>query len=238
MRWYQTFRACEKFAEHGGAGAFRPSRCRTNSRHIPDMSQVFRERFGATSASPDRPYIFLKAVIAILIAVISGVWPPSSARAQCLHSLEFIDLGLPPGDINNIAPVSVADVQCAVLTALWGIGGKIGPLPGCLVGPPARADVNCDGNVDIADVLIIINLALGTPLDPVLDANADGCPDKCAPPKVRTAFATTFNGQSTGSGYRVRPASITPALPGIASDGVYDLRARPLDRIPTGDPPQ
>ena len=40
-------------------------------------------------------------------------------------------------------------------------------------------DLNCDGTIDVVDVMLSILQALGTPLSEVLDSNGDDVPDAC-----------------------------------------------------------
>jgi hypothetical protein len=86
------------------------------------------------------------------------------------------------GDVNGSGFTNVADVQCALLTVLWSIGGKVGPAPACL-GPadPSVVDVICDGALTVADVQVIISFSLLQVPPEALDTNANGCADACEP---------------------------------------------------------
>jgi hypothetical protein len=84
----------------------------------------------------------------------------------------------PLGDVDGNGVIDVVDVQCTVVTSLWQLSG--GPLPSCLYkNDPKYANLDCGAKVDVIDVQLTIGVAIGKPLDPVLDANGDGCPDSC-----------------------------------------------------------
>ncbi|NUN12024.1 MAG: right-handed parallel beta-helix repeat-containing protein [Myxococcales bacterium] len=84
------------------------------------------------------------------------------------------------GDVNGDNFINVSDTQCGILTSLWVLDNQSGPPPGCLkAGNPKYANVDCDSSVTIVDVNLIISLALGAPLNPLIDANANKCPDSC-----------------------------------------------------------
>jgi hypothetical protein len=73
--------------------------------------------------------------------------------------------------------VTIVDVQCTILVVLGQFSGVV---PGCLAeGVLAAADLDCDSSVTVGDVVSVININLGVPLDPQVDTNADGCPDSC-----------------------------------------------------------
>lgn len=50
--------------------------------------------------------------------------------------------------------------------------------------PPVIGDLNCSGKVDVVDVQVMINVALGIELPSDLDANGDGYVDDCSPDDV------------------------------------------------------
>lgn len=177
---------------------------------------------------------YLLRFLSILSATVLFIGGPRITSAECLHSLSFIDMGTPPGDLTGDNLVSVTDVQCGILVSLWQLAGSLGTAPICLNGDPALADVQCDGGTNVADVIILITLALSAPLSPELDGDGDGCPDTCTPPQVRDGFATYTYGESAGGIYRLRPAPVTPQLPASSSGGGYILKARPFDHIANG----
>ncbi|NUN14379.1 MAG: hypothetical protein HUU55_12180 [Myxococcales bacterium] len=183
--------------------------------------------------NPNRlgPFVVCVAAAAVFFADFRSV------SAQCIHSLSFVDLGSPPGELTGDGIINVTDVQCAVVVSLWTLSGSSGTPPSCLKGPPVRADVQCDGNINIVDVIIQINLALQAPLDPALDKDGDLCPDDCAAPQVVAGFPTYTRGETNGGGFRLRPAPISIPTPTSASGGGYILKARPLHTIPEGEQP-
>lgn len=94
----------------------------------------------------------------------------------------------PLGDLNGNGDVNIVDAQCAILTALWALGGYVTSPPQCLIDPTgSAADVNCDGQPNIVDVQLIIAVALNQPLDPAIDGNGNGCPDVCEEPECGDA---------------------------------------------------
>ncbi len=86
------------------------------------------------------------------------------------------------GDVTGDGTVTVVDVQCTVLTSLWVLATPGSPSPGCLAVGPTAADLNCDGAIDVTDVVAAVHMALGIPLEPAVDANGDGCADSCPAP--------------------------------------------------------
>jgi hypothetical protein len=86
------------------------------------------------------------------------------------------------GDTNGSGSTNVADVQCAILTVLWNLSGATSQAPSCLAGAPVTTvDTDCNGQLNVSDVLIIVHFALlGKPPAP-LDQNTNGCPDACEP---------------------------------------------------------
>ncbi|NUN14047.1 MAG: lamin tail domain-containing protein, partial [Myxococcales bacterium] len=85
----------------------------------------------------------------------------------------------PPGDIDGSTKTNVNDVQCEILMTLWVLGGKVAPLPICLKAEVVDADINCDGALNVSDVQLVIQLALGAQLSPLIDGDGDGCADLC-----------------------------------------------------------
>jgi hypothetical protein len=84
------------------------------------------------------------------------------------------------GDLDQSGTNDVVDVQCAIVTVLWNLNGADpGAVPGCLDSAPTATDVNCDASIDVTDITLIIQFALGAPLDPAIDSDQDGCHDAC-----------------------------------------------------------
>jgi agmatine/peptidylarginine deiminase len=81
------------------------------------------------------------------------------------------------GDINLSGSTNVVDIQCLIVAVLNEAVGQ--PLPACVVIDPSEVDLNCDGNLDVTDVIFNIQSTLGVPMDIAVDANGNGCPDAC-----------------------------------------------------------
>jgi len=89
------------------------------------------------------------------------------------------------GDVDASETLSIVDVQCTLLMALWELGGGVGDPPECVVGDLLAADMNCDQTTTIQDVMLAVAFVLGAPFDPAIDANGNACPDSCElPPEV------------------------------------------------------
>jgi hypothetical protein len=86
------------------------------------------------------------------------------------------------GDLTANGDSSVADVLCSVLVSLWLQAGKITPLPACMSQPVHLADLDCDGAVDVSDILLTVHSALDLSLPAAVDANLDACHDDCSAP--------------------------------------------------------
>lgn len=109
----------------------------------------------------------------VVVVVISALWAgsaPSTASAACLS---------PVADLNASGLTDVVDSQCSILLSLWALGGKITAKPSCLPGPESTADVNCDGDINVVDTVVVTQVALKAPLDSVIDKNGNQCPDVC-----------------------------------------------------------
>jgi len=87
----------------------------------------------------------------------------------------------PTGDLDGTGATNVVDTQCGLLAVLAVLtGGTEAVPPECLAdGDLQRADVTCDGSVDVTDVLIVIQIALDLPLETAIDSDQDSCPDLC-----------------------------------------------------------
>ncbi len=101
---------------------------------------------------------------------------PSLAQAMC---------GQVPGDINQSGEANVADVQCAILVALYEQNPTdADSFLSCLGSQPMdAADLQCDASVNVVDVVLSITYALEAPLSLEIDVDGDLCPDACAPPE-------------------------------------------------------
>lgn len=85
----------------------------------------------------------------------------------------------PHGDVNGDGALSVIDVQCAINVALAELEGAA--LPGCVAAGAGAliADLDCTLAVDVGDIIVGIQLALGAPLSAAIDNDASGIPDAC-----------------------------------------------------------
>lgn len=84
-----------------------------------------------------------------------------------------------PGDVTLSGTTTVTDVQCVILTTLWELDPSASALPLCLPSTKLVADVDCNGTVNVADVINVIQLTLGAPLALELDFDQDGCTNVC-----------------------------------------------------------
>ncbi len=84
------------------------------------------------------------------------------------------------GDVDANGQVSIVDLQCGILTSLWLLGGKVSAVPQCAVRPLDTLDDNCDGQVDVTDLQVLILRVLDLPLSSAQDGDGDGCIDACA----------------------------------------------------------
>lgn len=80
----------------------------------------------------------------------------------------------PALDVNVSADITVADVQCVILTVL-AVAAKKLPVS-CL---KSTADFDCSGETTVTDTIHIIRAALGEPLNIEVDEDGDGCLDSC-----------------------------------------------------------
>lgn len=85
----------------------------------------------------------------------------------------------PKGDVTGNNSVDVVDAQCTILLTLWQLGGMTAPVPTCLKGGLAVADLDCYGTINVADVILIISFALQQPLSVSIDRNNNHCHDHC-----------------------------------------------------------
>lgn len=86
-----------------------------------------------------------------------------------------------PGDLNGTNDWSnVLDAQCQILMALWEAqGSNMGGMPNCMSKDWWMADLNCNGSINVGDVLVLVNTALKIELSDSVDADGDWCPDNC-----------------------------------------------------------
>ncbi|NUN15951.1 MAG: hypothetical protein HUU55_20180, partial [Myxococcales bacterium] len=99
------------------------------------------------------------------------VTPPNAELLPC-------PMGL-PGDTNGDKLVDVTDVQCVILLSLWDLQGKSYAIPGCLTQSLDKANIDCNTQVDVVDVLLVIRLSFQSPFDLAIDSNRNLCHDAC-----------------------------------------------------------
>ncbi len=96
-------------------------------------------------------------------------WSGAQCERRCTEPFADVDLD---------GATTVTDVQCLVLSVLAALDAAPQP-PACLAVPPATADLDCNGSMDVTDASLGIHAALGLPLAPLVDGNVNGCPDAC-----------------------------------------------------------
>lgn len=115
-----------------------------------------------------------RALILLMLPMLSTIGHVQPGYAVCLPV---------PGDIDNSGATTVSDVQCAILGALWSLNSTTQLIPACLANVGAEAaDADCSGGISVVDVQVLIQIALGSALDPSIDADGDYCPNDCEPP--------------------------------------------------------
>ena len=106
----------------------------------------------------------------VLFGFLVG-WQTQAMAVGCLS---------PPGDMDGSGEVNVADMQCAILTNLYVMAGDLTQAsPSCAGENLYRADINCNGEVSVTDVMTVLSLAFGLPMNPLVDGDGNGCPDSC-----------------------------------------------------------
>lgn len=131
------------------------------------------------------------------IAVAGTMATADDADAQCLN---------PPGDVNKNGVTDITDLQCAILVSLApiGPGGQV-VAPACLKVPVGATDTNCDGPINISDLVIMVYWAVGLPLDPIIDPNANNCPDACEVPGSYRVAPIYASGKSSSANFVLIP---------------------------------
>ncbi|NUN15525.1 MAG: hypothetical protein HUU55_18020 [Myxococcales bacterium] len=131
------------------------------------------------------------------IAVAGVMATAGHANAQCLN---------PPGDVNKNGVTDITDLQCAILVSLApvGPGGQV-VAPACLKVPVGATDTNCDGPINISDLVIMVYWAVGLALDPIIDPNANNCPDACEVPGSYRVAPIYASGKSSSANFVLIP---------------------------------
>jgi hypothetical protein len=97
----------------------------------------------------------------------------------CGSDVDVCEIG---GDLNDDSATNVTDVQCGIIVSLWVQADDGSPMPECMAWPAGALDMNCDAQVNVTDLVLLIQGALGAPLDPSIDGDGDGCADACQVP--------------------------------------------------------
>ena len=176
---------------------------------------------------------------------------PGASRAICgglSLALVLLTIGTagaicvdPAGDVNANGETSVVDVQCSALTILWAMGALGNPAPLCLNGSPSRTDLDCDGQLIVTDAMMLITLALGLPLNPVIDADGNQCVDGCESLRLGEPIVrpVSFQGRSTGNGIVVEAMGTWSGMVGASSGGDVDIEPKKFStgELPTSQTP-
>lgn len=123
----------------------------------------------------------------------------------------------PPGDLNGDWVVNVLDAKCLLIQAL-AVFNEGDTSPTCLGSTPHRADLNCDGQTDVTDVLASIKLSLEIPLSPAVDADGDLCFDSCEAVSVALVHIVTPGGAPvSGAAVEIGDAEATTDSSGVGA---------------------
>jgi hypothetical protein len=160
---------------------------------------------------PGNPQRLVGAVLAgAFVALVA--FP--SAQAQCLS---------PRGDLNGDGATNVLDIQCGIYVSLLDLEALVEP-PACLGHPISASDIDCDGNINVTDMLVIVQLAVNLPLNPELDGDDDGCPDACQVPGTLEGGIATVAGTSTGPSWKLHALGNGFESPGKSDSTSFSLR--------------
>ena len=116
-----------------------------------------------------------KCAFYLVFSAVFGMFSVGTATGACLD---------PPGDVDQDAVTTVVDVQCTVLVSLWELAGSGDEAPTCIHSDVTFADRNCNGSVNVVDVNVVAEMALGFPLSEIVDDNGDQCIDSCEAPPI------------------------------------------------------
>jgi hypothetical protein len=152
---------------------------------------------------------------------VAALWA-TSASAQCLD---------PRGDVTGNGKTDIVDIQCAIFTSLNGEENLTNP-PACLAFPFLAADTNCDGNIDVTDLIILVQHAVGTLLDESIDADGNQCADECQVPGGLTGGFAQAGGVSTSSAFTLSGIGSGFESMGSSSSPSFVLRAKAMGLEP------
>jgi hypothetical protein len=136
------------------------------------------------------------------------------ATAQCIE---------PRGDISGDGKTNIVDVQCAVFVSLDPEANLLNP-PACLGYPFQAADANCNGTVDVTDLIILIQYAVSLDLDESIDADGDQCADACQVPGDLVAGHAIAAGISEGASFRLKALGSGFEANGGSANANFTLR--------------
>jgi hypothetical protein len=145
-----------------------------------------------------------------------AVLAATAASAQCIE---------PRGDLTGDGMTNIVDVQCGIYVSLNGIDNITSP-PACLGYAYQAADSNCDGEIDVTDLIIVVQHAVLITLDPGIDADGDACPDACEVPATFDGAFSFGYGTSEGSAFRLSAVGNGFEASGSSGNSMFQLRPR------------
>jgi hypothetical protein len=161
---------------------------------------------------------------AAALALALAWFTSAAAQAQCLT---------PRGDINGDGTTNILDIQCGIFVSLT---DPAAAPPACLAWPTGAADIDCDGEINVTDMLIIVQLATELPLAPQIDADGDACPDACRSPGALTGGLAIATGTSAGPSYTLHALGADIAGSGGSVSPSFALRPLAMGAEPgTGE---
>ena len=154
-------------------------------------------------------YLIHRLQFSVLVLLCIGMFS-STAQAACLDV---------PGDITNDGYTNILDVQCTIKLSLWELNNTSGAdaPPTCLAGSPGEADLNCDGKINVMDVMTSINNVLGIPLNPTIDANSNQCVDACEPAATTTPVNGAYSVEVTNTETLYNKIGVARKIEGITT---------------------
>lgn len=156
------------------------------------------------------------ALVGAAVVATFGLFA-ATASAQCLT---------PAGDITGDGDADIVDIQCAIILALYEQAGGTGTYPGCVQVAQNHTDVNCDGPVNVADVLLMVNYAVGASLDALIDSDGDGCPNSCEIVGQALTIPAYVSGKSSNSMYVLTPLAAGHPSQGASAGGGLNVQPK------------
>lgn len=123
--------------------------------------------------------------IACCASLVACLWLPllgaqTALALSCHHPAGHLAVSL-WGDVNDSGSTNVADVVCLVKAALATTAGQPLSTVACLAAEHQKADLTCDGAVNIGDVTTSVHLSIGLGVPSALAPDGSGCPLACTP---------------------------------------------------------